>query len=429
MTSNGSDQSPLPHVEATPSASPSSALPPPPSSSSHTPSTSSALPAEALHPEIIKEATDFLLFQMAYSLSSLHASAASAAAIQSQLVALSPPFPFPSPLTFYHGPSTPADPHPYVPGPNAAGLNEPGQQAAGQGQLDPGLNPYEFLRGQIGVQGAGGIYGPFPAFEPVQAGVDLQLPPHPPMPGVTDGIENLVGQRGEPENLANAGVGANVEPGLGNAAAAVDGGGGGGGGFGGGAQNQLPNIAGVEGGPQQVVRRIHIAIRLDLVLILKLAFVVFLFGKDGTWKRTLVLCASAVGVYLYQTGILAPLLRMLSSWTERVLGMGQAQGGAQQAAEEAQRIPRPGQPELQEEPGLEIQNNELGERRGERGGAHAQGPRQRGILQEIAAFVIGFVSSLMPGFQAPEPGFVAQPQNLPRAPEVGAENAAHAHID
>ncbi|KAL8509665.1 hypothetical protein ACS0TY_016764 [Phlomoides rotata] len=72
-------------------------------------------------------------------------------------------------------------------------------------------------------------------------------------------------------------------------------------------------------GPQRqvVIRRFQIAIHLDLVLILKLAAVIFLFNQDGSRQRLSVLVFFASLIYLYQTGALAPVIRYLSQGMRR----------------------------------------------------------------------------------------------------------------
>ncbi|KAK5773337.1 hypothetical protein PVK06_049643 [Gossypium arboreum] len=72
-------------------------------------------------------------------------------------------------------------------------------------------------------------------------------------------------------------------------------------------------------GPQRqvVVRRFQIAFQLDLLLILKLAAVIFLFNQDGSRQRLAVLVFFASLVYLYQTGALTPLIRWLSQGMQR----------------------------------------------------------------------------------------------------------------
>lgn len=56
-----------------------------------------------------------------------------------------------------------------------------------------------------------------------------------------------------------------------------------------------------QAGPQRqvVVRRFQIAIQLDILLILKLAAVIFLFNQDGSRQRLTLLVFFASLVYLY----------------------------------------------------------------------------------------------------------------------------------
>lgn len=50
--------------------------------------------------------------------------------------------------------------------------------------------------------------------------------------------------------------------------------------------------------PQRQVRRFQIAIQIDLLLILKLAAVIFLVHQDGSRQRLIVLVICASLVYL-----------------------------------------------------------------------------------------------------------------------------------
>lgn len=54
------------------------------------------------------------------------------------------------------------------------------------------------------------------------------------------------------------------------------------------------------GGPQRLagVRRFEIAIQFDLMLILKLAAVIFLFNQDGSRQRLIALVLFAALIYL-----------------------------------------------------------------------------------------------------------------------------------
>lgn len=64
-------------------------------------------------------------------------------------------------------------------------------------------------------------------------------------------------------------------------------------GQGGDAVRQQP---GPEG--QVALRRIHVEIQLDLTLLIKLAFIVALFGQDGSRQRKMFLILLATIVYL-----------------------------------------------------------------------------------------------------------------------------------
>ena len=63
---------------------------------------------------------------------------------------------------------------------------------------------------------------------------------------------------------------------------------------------QQPQRQQQQAGPQRqvVVRRFQIAFQLDLLLILKLAAVIFLFNQDGSRQRLAVLVFFALLVYL-----------------------------------------------------------------------------------------------------------------------------------
>ncbi|GAB2291428.1 hypothetical protein Dimus_025684 [Dionaea muscipula] len=149
---------------------------------------------------------------------------------------------------------------------------------------------------------------------------------------------------------------------------------------------------------QMVVRRFHIEIHLDLLLILKLAAVIFLFNQDGSRQRLVVLVFLASIVYLYQTGALAPLLRWIS-----------------QAMHRAAAPPRAARPAARPNPALRPENENIAAAEGEHGGeGNNQPPGENeaapeagnngganqwwGIVKEIQMIVFGFITSLLPGF-------------------------------
>ncbi|KAL9242294.1 hypothetical protein vseg_016311 [Gypsophila vaccaria] len=149
-------------------------------------------------------------------------------------------------------------------------------------------------------------------------------------------------------------------------------------------------------------RRLHIAFQLDLLLILKLAAVVFIFNQDGSRQRLAVLVFFASIVYLYQTGALTPLMRWIS-----------------QAMHRAAAPPRPARPAPRVEPNVgqgndnaaadgqpaaendnppaenanRVVEGEAAPEAGAEGGNHWWG-----IVKEIQMIVFGFITSLLPGF-------------------------------
>ncbi|KAI3873122.1 hypothetical protein MKX03_031498 [Papaver bracteatum] len=162
-----------------------------------------------------------------------------------------------------------------------------------------------------------------------------------------------------------------------------------------------------EGRPQHapqravVVRRFHFAFQLDLLLILKLAAVIFVFNQDGSRQRLLLLVFFAALVYLYQTGALTPIIRWLSQGMQRA-------GPPQRPAVRAENAPAPAavraedenaaQPEVQ--PGAE---NVIGEN-APANDENINPPEPAGrvnwlvIVKEIQMVVVGFITSLLPGF-------------------------------
>ncbi|XP_011077905.2 uncharacterized protein LOC105161789 [Sesamum indicum] len=165
-----------------------------------------------------------------------------------------------------------------------------------------------------------------------------------------------------------------------------------------------------EAGPQRqvVVRRFQIAIQLDLLLILKLAAVIFLFNQDGSRQRLTLLVFFASLVYLYQTGALAPVIRWLSQGMRRAaappqpprppvradnLPVAGGQGNENGGLAEGQPI---GENENQQvnDGNRAIENEHAA---GEPGQVEV-GNRWWGIVKEIQMIVFGFITSLLPGF-------------------------------
>ncbi|GAQ81318.1 hypothetical protein KFL_000770110 [Klebsormidium nitens] len=174
-------------------------------------------------------------------------------------------------------------------------------------------------------------------------------------------------------------------------------------------QNGAPQPMQFGGIPQGVpivvrVRRIQI----DFMLIAKLAVIVFVLNQDGSIERLVLLTGLAVLAYLYQTGVLTPYVRMA---TERFQRLIQQQGRQQAAAGANQGAPaNPGNaPHMA-------------------GGGALAGAVQRqraggGFLREIQLFVMGFITSLLPGFQAPEG--IPEPGQVPPPAGVAAEDRPH----
>lgn len=172
-------------------------------------------------------------------------------------------------------------------------------------------------------------------------------------------------------------------------------------------------------GQRQIVRRFHVAFQLDLLLILKLAVVVFVFNQDGSRDRLLLLLLLAGLVYLYQTGALTPFLQWISrSAQQAMMPPQQPQLG---------RVPPAGPVVQARDVGGNVQDENVaanapvadvavapdqdgvaapvgGGGDGEAAGAEApqqaaQRPTWWGLFKELQMLVVGFVTSLLPGFQ------------------------------
>ncbi|KAL6977856.1 hypothetical protein U1Q18_026639 [Sarracenia purpurea var. burkii] len=159
---------------------------------------------------------------------------------------------------------------------------------------------------------------------------------------------------------------------------------------------------------QVVVRRFQIAIHIDLLLILKLAAVIFLFNQDGSRQRLALLVFFASLVYLYQTGALTPLVRWLSQGMQRAAAPPQPPRPAARADnvapdarlgnENAAAAEGQAEAENENEPPNEgnraIENNDhLVEPGADGGGNHWWV-----VVKEIQMIVFGFITSLLPGF-------------------------------
>ncbi|XVF47627.1 hypothetical protein PTKIN_Ptkin03bG0124900 [Pterospermum kingtungense] len=164
---------------------------------------------------------------------------------------------------------------------------------------------------------------------------------------------------------------------------------------------QQPQHQQQQAGPQRqvVVRRFQIAFHLDLLLILKLAAVIFLFNQDGSRQRLAVLVFFASLVYLYQTGALAPLMRWLSQGMQRAAAPPHPPRPAARA-ENVHAAGRQGNENAalaEGQAGVENENRlaDDGNRMVENENA---GNHWWGIVKEIQMIVFGFITSLLPGF-------------------------------
>ncbi|KAH9315353.1 hypothetical protein KI387_023980, partial [Taxus chinensis] len=160
---------------------------------------------------------------------------------------------------------------------------------------------------------------------------------------------------------------------------------------------------------RQLVRRFQVGFQLDLLLMLKLAVVVFVFNQDGSKERLFLLLSLATLVYLYQTGALAPLLRWISDSAQRArlppppprVVNPQHAGrpeGLQEAGNEpnTQNVERQG---LQDAVVQEAPNDHNGpDDRVNQGAGHLQGLNWWGFVKEVQMIVVGFLMSLLPGF-------------------------------
>uniref|UniRef100_A0A7C9E2R3 Uncharacterized protein n=1 Tax=Opuntia streptacantha TaxID=393608 RepID=A0A7C9E2R3_OPUST len=155
---------------------------------------------------------------------------------------------------------------------------------------------------------------------------------------------------------------------------------------------------------QVVVRRFQIAFQLDLLLIIKLAAVIFIFNHDGSRQRLALLVFLASIVYLYQTGALTPLMRWVSQSMHRAAApprpprpAARAEPGPRQGNENAVAA-ADGQPGAENDnppadAADEVAENEAAPEAG------AEGANQWwGIVKEIQMIVFGFITSLLPGF-------------------------------
>ncbi|KAJ3693462.1 hypothetical protein LUZ60_008942 [Juncus effusus] len=159
--------------------------------------------------------------------------------------------------------------------------------------------------------------------------------------------------------------------------------------------------AGQRNNNQVVVRRFQFQVQLDLALLIKLAAVVFLFSQDGSTQRLFLLILSALFVYLYQTGTLTPIMRWLRQAARPPARAAQVNNNNNNDANNQRPEGNVGveNPNPNPNPNQEGENqaanpnpNPNGVEGGNRNGVW-------GIIKEIQMIVVGFVASLLPGFQ------------------------------
>ncbi|KAJ4709249.1 Transmembrane protein [Melia azedarach] len=157
---------------------------------------------------------------------------------------------------------------------------------------------------------------------------------------------------------------------------------------------------------QVVVRRFQIAFQLDLLLILKLAAVIFVFNQDGSRLRLTVLVIFASLIYLYQTGALTPFLRWLSQSMQRAaqpphpprpaVRAENVHAAARQVNEIAGVADGQARAENENQPLND--GNQAAENENIADPAANRGNQWWGIVKEIQMIVFGFITSLLPGF-------------------------------
>ncbi|KAK9097749.1 hypothetical protein Syun_024794 [Stephania yunnanensis] len=159
---------------------------------------------------------------------------------------------------------------------------------------------------------------------------------------------------------------------------------------------------------RQVARRFHAAFHIDLLLILKLAAFVFVFNQDGSRQRLFLLVFFAVLIYLYRTGALTPLIRWLSQGMHRAAAP--PQGPHQQVAARGDNNPAALRPDgenaarAEGQAGVDNTNEQAeNENQAVENANQVEAGRGNGInwwvvVKEIQMIVVGFLTSLLPGF-------------------------------
>ncbi|KAL2612022.1 hypothetical protein R1flu_023714 [Riccia fluitans] len=176
--------------------------------------------------------------------------------------------------------------------------------------------------------------------------------------------------------------------------------------------------AGARADNQRVVRRFRVGFQVDLLLILKLAVVVFVFNQDSSKDRLMLLLLLSGIVYLYQTGALAPIIRWISQSAQRAMmpphlhlpvpegGQNREVGGAPQEGGEARAAVGGGENREAVPQGGPAQEGAVREGEGAPAAVGVDGapqpaenPNWWGFFKEVQMIVVGFLTSLLPGFQ------------------------------
>ncbi|XP_042409625.1 uncharacterized protein LOC121998679 isoform X1 [Zingiber officinale] len=147
---------------------------------------------------------------------------------------------------------------------------------------------------------------------------------------------------------------------------------------------------------QPVVRRVLVAFQLDLGLIIKLAAMVFLFSQDGSPQNFVLLIFFASFVYLYQTGALAPFIRWFQqAGAPRRHHAPLVQQNGQPVVRDLHNNPQPvAGANNQDQP---TQNPEQVDDNQNPPQPEPPGNKYWRLVKEIQVFVVGFLTSLLPG--------------------------------
>jgi len=167
-----------------------------------------------------------------------------------------------------------------------------------------------------------------------------------------------------------------------------------------------PYGAGPYGAPQVQIHQIGVArLNIDLSLILKLIFLVFILGQGGGPERLGFLTALAICYYLYQTGV------------ARIIRVQQPPADPHQPQQPQQQQPQQQQPQPQQQQPQQAD----GQPANPAGSPQQQPPplfyQRPGATGEILGFVVPLFCSLFPSWQIPEHHHRNQPNENQQQPE------------